>query len=95
MKRFYRSLDFLWLLLMGITLVTTAVAENAAPGLWMTVVVAVVVAIKGRLVVDHFMELRTAKAPIRHLMNAYFYVFPTLIVLASLYPERLKEWTTL
>lgn len=95
MKTFYRTIDFLWLLLMGLTLLTTALAEGAAPGVWMTVAVAVVIGIKGRLVVDHFMELRTARAPIRHLMNAYFYVFPTLIVLASLFPEQLKAWTTL
>lgn len=90
-----RTLDLLWLLLLGVTLLTTAAGEGAPPGLAVTVFIAVIIAVKGRLIVDHFMELRTANRHIRRLMNLYFYVFPVLLVLVELFPHLLKEWTTL
>lgn len=90
-----KTLDILWLTLMGLTLATTAVAESADPDLAVTAFIAVVIGVKGRLVVEHFMELRTANRYVRHLMNAYFYVFPLVIILVKIYPEVLRSWTTL
>ena len=44
-------------------------------------------AFKGRIVIDHFMELKHATPKVRNLMRAYFYVLPTLTVLVSLFGE--------
>lgn len=90
-----RSIDFLWLFLMGITVATAFVAESANPGFLAIVAIAGAVALKGRLVVDRFMELHNANRYIRVLMNAYFYFFPLMIVLVEIDPEALARWTSI
>jgi len=54
-----------------------------------------VIGVKGRMIVDHFMELKTANLLLRRLMRIYFYVIPTLIVLVYLFPEQLANLTRL
>jgi len=56
---------------------------------------AAVLAIKGRIIVDHFMELKNAHRVLRTLMQVYFYVIPALIILVYLFPEKIAQWTTL
>lgn len=88
-------LDIIWALLMAMTLLSTAIAEKAAPSLTMTVVISVIIIIKARLVIDYFMDLKGASPYIYHLMNLYFYVFPILAILVWLFPEKLADLTRL
>ncbi len=90
-----RSVDFIWLFLMGLTLLSAAVAESPEQGLLLILVIAVTVAIKGRLIVDRFMELRNANRFLRNSMRIYFYVIPLLIVLVYLFPEIIERLTSL
>lgn len=90
-----KHLNVYWLLLMAMTLMSAAIAEKAEPSLLITIVIAAMIVIKARLVIDHFMELKSASPYIYHLMNAYFYLFPLMAVLVWLFPETLAEWTRL
>lgn len=90
-----KHLNVYWLLLMTMTLLSAAIAEKAEPSLLITIVIAAMIVIKARLVIDHFMELKSASPYIYHLMNAYFYLFPLMAVLVWLFPETLAEWTRL
>jgi len=90
-----RSVDFIWLLLMALTLVSAALAETAEPGLLVTLAIATSVAFKGRMVVDRFMELQHANRYLRAAMRIYFYVIPLMIVLVFLFPEQLARITSL
>jgi hypothetical protein len=90
-----KSVDFIWLLLMALTLMSAALAETAEPGLIVTLAVAASVALKGRLVVDRFMELQNANRYLRAAMRIYFYVIPLMIVLVFLFPEQLARITSL
>jgi hypothetical protein len=90
-----RHLDIIWLLLMAMTLASAAIAEKAEPSLLITIVISLIIVIKARLVIDHFMELKGASPYIYHLMTAYFYVFPLIAVLVWLFPETLAELTRL
>lgn len=90
-----RFLDWVWLLLMGITVMNAFIAENSGTGAAITILVAISVAYKGRMVVDHFMGLKGANKHLRNWMNAYFYVIPAMIVLVYIFPETLAEWTRL
>jgi hypothetical protein len=56
---------------------------------------ALVLAIKGRIIVDYFMELKDSHVVLRTLMQVYFYVIPALIILVYLFPERIAKWTAL
>ena len=90
-----RRLDLLWLLLVALTLGGALLGEGAEPGLGVTLAVALTMAFKGRVVVDHFMGMKGANRTLRALMRAYFYVLPAVTVLVVAFGDRLAEWTTL
>lgn len=90
-----QTLDVLWLVLCALTLGGAYLGEAAEPGLAVTLLIAVTMALKGRMVIDHFMELKTANRRIRNLMRAYFYVLPALMVLTTLFGDRLASLTSL
>ena len=90
-----KHLNVYWLLLMAMTLMSAAIAEKAEPSLLITIVIAAMIVIKARLVIDLFMELKSGSPYIYHMMNAYFYLFPLVAVLSWLFPETLAEWTSL
>ena len=90
-----KKIDALWVLLMLITLLNALIAETAEPSLIITLLIATAVAIKGRVVVDHFMELKSAHPLIRISMQVYFYVIPAMMILVYLFPETIARWTQL
>ncbi len=95
MAKEIKLIDTLWLILIGLTLFSAYMAERADPGLISVIIMAVVLAIKGRIIVDHFMELKHAHKLLRGLMRTYFYVIPSLIIIVYLFPEQIASWTTL
>lgn len=88
-----KILDAVWLLLMALTIGSALLAESADPSLWVTLFVAVSVAVKGGLVVERFMELRFAHRYIRLSMGLFFVVLPLLMILVFLFPEQLADLT--
>lgn len=90
-----RQVDIIWLLLMAMTIASALIAEQAEPGLMITIIISLIIVIKARLVIDYFMELKGASPYIYHLMNAYFYLFPLIAVLVWLFPEQLAALTQL
>lgn len=90
-----KSVDMIWLILMGLTLLSAAIAESPDQGLVMTLVITLTVAYKGRMIVDHFMELKDANRLLRNSMRIYFYVIPAMIVLVYLFPDLIAHLTTL
>ena len=94
-KAHIKLIDTLWLVLISLTLFSAYMAERAEPGFISVAIMAAVLAIKGRIIVDHFMELKSAHKLLRTLMRVYFYVIPTLIIIVALFPEQIARWTTL
>ena len=90
-----KLVDVLWLLLICLTVAGTLVGETADPGLAVTLIICLTMAFKGRMVIDHFMELNTANRKVRNMMRAYFYVLPAITVLTSLFGDWLARLTTL
>lgn len=90
-----KFINILWLLLILLTLFSAYMAEQATPGLNSIAIMAVVLAIKGRIIVDHFMELKNAHVVLRTLMRVYFYVIPSLIILVYLFPEQIAKLSAL
>lgn len=88
-------IDLLWLLLVALTLGGAFIGEAAEPGIAVMLVISLTMAFKGRVIIDHFMELKTANRTIRNLMRAYFYVLPLLTVLTYLFGDWLARLTTL
>ena len=90
-----RLLDMVWILLIGLTLGGAALGESAEPGLWVTVTIAAAMAFKGRMVIDHFMELGNAHRTIRRLVRLYGTLIPLLAVLSFLFGSQIAQLTTL
>ncbi len=90
-----KLLDRLWLLLVALTLGGAWVGEAVEPGLAVTLIISLTMAFKGRIVVDHFMELKTANRTLRSLMRGFFYVLPAVNVLTILFGDWLARLTTL
>jgi len=90
-----KLINTLWIILIVLTLFSAYMAEWATPGLSSVCIMAIVLAVKGRIIVDYFMELKEAHVILRTLMQVYFYVIPALIILVYLFPERIASWTAL
>jgi caa(3)-type oxidase subunit IV len=69
----------LWLLLVGLTLLSAALADGAAPGVLTALIALGVAGVKGALVIRHFMELDGRFPRLRRLMNGYIVLVPALL----------------
>ncbi len=90
-----KTINYLWILLIALTLFSAYMAERGSPGFYSVAIMTVVLAVKGRIIVDHFMELKEAHIVLRMLMRVYFYVIPALIIIVYLFPEQIAKWTVL
>jgi len=90
-----KLINTLWLILIVLTLFSAYMAEQEKPGFNSIAIMALVLAIKGRIIVDYFMELKESHVVLRTLMQVYFYVIPALIILVYLFPEQIAKWTAL
>ena len=84
-----------WLALMGLTLISALVAEQADPSLQIVLAICAAVAIKGGLVVEWLMGLRSANKQIRWVMLSYFIILPPLIALGFIFPDVVLRLTSL
>lgn len=89
-----KKLDIVWGGLMVITLLNTFVAETAQQNHFITGIICFSIAFKGRLVIDHFMELNNANSNIRNLVRSYFYFFPMLVFVCDVFAQQLAALTT-
>ncbi len=90
-----RKLDLVWLVLITLTLTGAALGETAEPGLWLTISVAAMMVLKGRMVIDHFMELADANPSIRRMVRLYGVTIPLLLVLTYLFGPQIALMTSL
>jgi hypothetical protein len=90
-----RRLDLVWGLLITLTLGGAALGEAAEPGLLVTVAIAGIMAFKGRMVIDHFMELIDANRTIRWTVRLYAVAIPLLLLLTYLFGPRIASMTSL
>ena len=67
-------INALWLTLVALTLFSAYMAEQAEPGLTSILIMSLVLAIKGRIIVDHFMELKDSHIVLRTLMRVCIFM---------------------
>jgi hypothetical protein len=85
----------IWLLLVGLTLAGAWLAETGHAGWPLTFVVAGLIAFKGRMVIDHYMEMTTANAKIRRVLYAFTTIVPILVILSHGWGDALRRLTTI
>ncbi len=84
-----------WLMLIGLTGLGAWFAETGQPGWPLTLFVAALIAFKGRLVIDHYMEITPAHPRIRRILHGFVTVVPLLVILSHGWSDVLKSLTSL
>lgn len=84
-----KRINLFWLILVGLTLFVTFIAERATPSNFIVIVICFTIALKGRFVIDEFMGLREARPVIRYTIHSYFILLPIFIALSIIFPEIL------
>jgi hypothetical protein len=88
-----RKLDLAGLMLVLLSVGGAGLGGSAEGGFGVTVAVALVMAIKLRLVCEHFLELGSATPPIRRLMYAFCYGMPALVILTTAFGPTIERLT--
>ncbi len=84
-----------WLLLVGLTLASAWLAETGHSGWPLALVVAGLIAAKGRLVIDHYMEMSQSNTRIRRLLHLFVTIVPLMVLLSHGWSEVLRRLTTI
>lgn len=85
----------IWLLLLALTAAGAFFAEAGHSGWFLALVVAGLIAIKGRLVIDHYMEMTTANSRIRRVLHLFVTIVPLLVLLSHGWSDVIRRLTTL
>jgi hypothetical protein len=84
-----------WLLLVGLTGAGAWLAETGHAGWPLAGVVAGLIAVKGRLVIDHYMEMNAANARIRRVLHLFVTVVPAMVLLSQGWSDIIRRLTTI
>jgi len=90
-----RRIDLAWALLVLLTLTGVFLGEFRQGGFWVVLVIALVTALKGRLVIDVFMELGEASLVLRRLVRGFGLLVPALILVTYLWGPLLARFNWL
>jgi hypothetical protein len=85
----------IWLLLVGLTGAGAWLAETGHAGWPLALVVAGLIAFKGRMVIDHYMEMTSANTRIRRVLHLFAMIVPLLVLLSHGWSDVLRRITTL
>lgn len=85
----------IWLTLVGLTLAGAWFAETGHAGWPLSLIVAGLIAFKGRLVIDHYMEMTGANTRIRRVLHAFVTVVPLLVLFSHGWGDLLRRLTTI
>jgi hypothetical protein len=85
----------IWLILIGLTFLGALLGERGQAGWLLTMTVVVLIALKGSIVIDHYMEMRSANQRIRNILRLFVMLIPALVILSHLWGEDIRRLTTL
>lgn len=84
-----QKVDIAWLILLLLTVSSGLMGKLAQPGLLVTIVIAFITFLKGRIVVDFFMELGEAKRVIQWVVAGFCSIIPLLMIVTYIWPDKL------
>ncbi|MCU7804099.1 MAG: cytochrome C oxidase subunit IV family protein [Candidatus Thiodiazotropha sp. (ex Lucinoma borealis)] len=85
----------IWLMLIGLTFLGALIGERGQAGWLLTLTVAVLIALKGSIVIDHYMEMRSANQRIRGILRLFITLIPMLVIFFYSWGEDIRRLTTL
>ncbi|MES9854761.1 MAG: cytochrome C oxidase subunit IV family protein [Candidatus Thiodiazotropha sp. L084R] len=85
----------IWLLLIGLTFFGALIGESGQAGWLLTMTVAILIALKGSIVIDHYMEMRSSHQRIRDVLRSFIILIPILVIFFHSWGEEIRRLTTL
>lgn len=85
----------IWLLLVGLTGAGAFFAETGQSSWFLAVVVAGLIAVKGRLVIDHYMEMTRANTRIRRVLHLFTIIVPIMVLTSHGWSDVIRRITTI
>lgn len=85
----------IWLLLVTLTLGSAWLAETGHSSWMLSLIVALLIGFKGRMVIDHYMEMPGANTRIRRALYGFVVLVPLLVILSHGWSDILRRLTTL
>jgi hypothetical protein len=89
------KMERIWLLLVALTLAGAWLAETGQAGWPLTLVVAGLIAFKGRMVIDCYMEITGANPRIRAVLHGFVTLVPLLVIFSHGWGDVINRWTTI
>ncbi|MDK9723557.1 MAG: cytochrome C oxidase subunit IV family protein [Sterolibacteriaceae bacterium MAG5] len=84
-----------WLLLVALTGAGAWLGETGEPGWALGLTVAGLIAFKGRLVIDHYMDMADASPPLRRVLHAFVVLVPLLVLASQGFGAAIARLTTI
>jgi hypothetical protein len=85
----------IWLLLVSLTLAGAWLAETGQASWPLTLVVAGLIAFKGRMVIDRYMEITGTNPRIRAVLHGFVTLVPLLVIFSHGWGDVIKKLTSL
>ena len=83
----------IWLLLIGLTFTGAWFAETGQSGWPLTLTVAFLIGFKGKVVIDHYMEMRHCNSRLRHTLYIFGSVVLVMVILTHGWGEAIRDLT--
>ncbi len=81
----YRPLVNTWLVLVGLTIASVALSQYLHGTVWLQLLVAAIVWIKGEMIARHFIEIRIAHPFIRCVIHIFVAFTPAALLLIAFF----------
>lgn len=88
-------IERIWLLLVALTLAGAWLAETGQVGWLISLCVAGLIMLKGRLVIDHYMEMAASRTRLRLGLYGFITLIPILVLLSHGWGETIRHLTRL
>ena len=85
----------IWLLLVGLTAAGAWFAETGHAGWPLAFIVAGLIAFKGRMVIDHYMEMTSANTRIRRVLYLFVAIVPLMVLVSHGWSDAIRRLTTI
>ncbi|MCW9024998.1 MAG: cytochrome C oxidase subunit IV family protein [Gammaproteobacteria bacterium] len=85
----------IWLVLIGLTFVGAALGETGHASWLLTMTVVSLIAFKGGIVIDYYMEMRSANQRMRNILRLFIILIPVLVILIHAWGDEFRQLTTL
>ena len=85
----------IWLTLIGLTFAGALLGETGHAGWPLTLTVFFLIAVKGGIVMDHYMEMRSANTRIRNVLRLFITLIPLLVIFSHGWGDVIRRLTTI